>query len=321
MGPVPKCQGILHFAYPPTILGMGELVVTRPLPEEDRPGLVCVALPYGLMSLRDLMHNFYLPGLCSLCTQLMFMTLRREEIMNEGTQGPFVTDKDKADMRGWLKIAGQCADLLESKAIHDRIKAFGKKLERNIPHQTFHHEIVVLRETIDSAMEAQIIYRYPAEKNTMFIRWTEDWEPVLKAFPSIQKDIVVGVDLWALGHSTPSVFQFMRVLEHGLRALAKDVEIDFSVQNWQNVIDQIEAEIRRLGKTLPAGLKKSERLQFLSEAAKEFVYFKDGWRNYVSHNRAEYDDHQARSVMEHVRSFMTTLSKRLSEEPSAEQSS
>jgi hypothetical protein len=106
----------------------------------------------------------------------------------------------------------------------------------------------------------------------------------------------------------------MRVLGHGLRALAADVGKGFDVQNWQNVIDQIESEIRSLGKTLPAGLAKSERLQFLSEAAKELSYFKDGWRNHVSHNRAIYDEHQARNVLEHVRSFMTVLSSRLNEQ-------
>jgi hypothetical protein len=105
----------------------------------------------------------------------------------------------------------------------------------------------------------------------------------------------------------------MRVLEHGLRALANDVGLTFDVQNWQNIIDQIEAKIRELGKSLPRGVDKNERLQFLSEAAKEFVYFKDGWRNYVSHSRGTYDKHQARSVMEHVKSFMNTLSTKLTE--------
>jgi predicted outer membrane protein len=105
----------------------------------------------------------------------------------------------------------------------------------------------------------------------------------------------------------------MRVLEHGLRALAKDVGRNFDVQNWQNIIDEIESEIRHLSKSLPRGIQKNERIQFLSEAAKEFMYFKDGWRNHVSHGRGDYDEHQARSIMEHVRSFMTVLSAQLSE--------
>jgi hypothetical protein len=54
-------------------------------------------------------------------------------------------------------------------------------------------------------------------------------------------------------------------------------------------------------------------MQFLSEAAKEFFYFKDGWRNYVAHGRAAYDEHQALGVLEHTRSFMNHLATRLSE--------
>ena len=67
-------------------------------------------------------------------------------------------------------------------------------------------------------------------------------------------------------------------------------------------------------KTLPKGAQRNARLQFLSEAAKEFFYFKDGWRNYVSHNRAAYDEHQAHGVLEHVRAFMNHLATQLSEE-------
>jgi hypothetical protein len=56
---------------------------------------------------------------------------------------------------------------------------------------------------------------------------------------------------------------------------------------------------------LPKGPARNERLQFLSEAAIEMRYFKDGWRNYVSHGRGAYDEHNARGIIEHVRAFMT----------------
>lgn len=60
-------------------------------------------------------------------------------------------------------------------------------------------------------------------------------------------------------------------------------------------------------------MPKNERMQFLSEAAKEFFYFKDGWRNYVAHARGTYDEHQAASVLEHTRTFMNHLSTELSD--------
>jgi hypothetical protein len=182
-----------------------------------------------------------------------------------------------------------------------------------LSHRALATEMHVLRETMDNGLKWQLMYRYPNAKAAVLMNWMDDWTQVRARFPSAQTDIQAGVDLWALGHSTASVFHFMRVLEYGLRALAKDVGISFDVQNWQNVIDQIEAEIRKLGKTLPAGIEKSTRLQFLSEAAKEFSYFKDGWRNHVSHNRSSYDEHQSSSVLEHVKAFMTLLSSRLGE--------
>ena len=106
----------------------------------------------------------------------------------------------------------------------------------------------------------------------------------------------------------------MRALESGLNALASDVGVVAGVQNWQPIIDQIEAAIKAEAKQLPAGTAKTERLQFLAEAAKEFSHFKDGWRNHIAHNRSSYGEPQALTVMNHVRSFFEVLGRRLKEQ-------
>ena len=67
----------------------------------------------------------------------------------------------------------------------------------------------------------------------------------------------------------------MRVLEYGLAAMAKEVGRTFDRQQWQNIIEEIESAIRDLRKS-PQTPEKAARLQFLSEAAKEFFYFKTG---------------------------------------------
>lgn len=282
--------------------------VVEELPDSDRRS------SYGLMSLSE-MVNFHLASLCRLFAQLMLEVVTLGTAIERAPELGRVTidEVEKKRIGGWLKVAGHAADEGEWKAVHDRIEIFGRKLDRGITHQDLLSELRVLKETIDKGLNWQLIYRYPAAKSQILSNWQNDWAPVLKNFPSANQDIIAGVDLWALGYSTASIFHFMRVLEHGLRSLAADVGKTFDIQNWQNIIDQIESEIRSLGKTLPAGLAKSDRLRFLSEAAKEFAYFKDGWRNYVSHNRADYDEHQARSVLEHVKSFMTVLSSRLTE--------
>ena len=108
----------------------------------------------------------------------------------------------------------------------------------------------------------------------------------------------------------------MRVLEHGLKALAADVGETFDTQQWAVIITIIEGRIKAMRTNGALGMDKAQkdaRLQFLSEAAKDFAYFKDGWRNYVSHGRAAYDEHQAAGVLEHTKSFMNHSATRLSE--------
>lgn len=261
------------------------------------------------------MINSRVFGICSTCSQLMLYQLAiRYDIANDPAAGNrLLTESKKADLRGWLKVIRCLADDFSMKAVHIRVDGFEERMNKNITVRDLEAETRIMRETIDASLKSQLIYRYPDDKSALLQRWQEDWAAVLRAFPSSRSDVIAGVDCWALGHATASAYHFMRVLEYGLRALAADVGRSFDVQNWQNIIDQIESEIRDLGKTLPAGVGKTERLRFLSEAAKEFSYFKDGWRNHVAHSRVTYDEHQARRVMEHVRAFMTVLSSRLDE--------
>lgn len=265
-------------------------------------------IPYGLMSLYD-MINVSTSPLPSLFAQLKLyeIVFKKQEIIS-GSENDIVDDSMRTHILGWMKIALIVAQEFEISAAEDRIKRIIKATKkRDFKYIDAATEIRVLLETLDDGFNNHLLYRYTNEKARILSSWKNDWSAVVSFFPEAESDIRSAVDLWCLCHPTASVFQFMRVLEFGLRAMARDVGVSFDVQNWQNAINDIESKIREIGKTLPRGASKSERLRFLSEAAKEFAYFKDGWRNHVSHARAPFDDHQARSVMEHVRQFMTIL--------------
>lgn len=257
------------------------------------------------------MINGNLSGLAPLIYQLALYQLLDDR--GDGESNRPLPEKTKEQVAGWLKIASIVTSDFEIKAADDRISIIQKFLAKGMTWGQLSIESRVLQETITAGLKNQLIYRYPTEQASVLMRWQKDWKTVRAKFPSTEPDIRGAVDCWALGHGTAAVFHSMRILEYGIAALAKNVGRDPGMQNWQNLIDQIESEIRSLGKTLPAGIEKSERLRFLSEAAKEMVYFKDGWRNYVSHNRATYDQYQARSVIEHTRSFMMALSEKLGE--------
>jgi hypothetical protein len=108
----------------------------------------------------------------------------------------------------------------------------------------------------------------------------------------------------------------MRAAEIGVRALGTELGVTFSfgieLAEWHNIPDQVESKIRDL-KNLPRSPQKDADLEFYSQAAAQFRYFKDGWRVRVAHARATYDEEQAREVVDHVRSFFETIAKRLKE--------
>jgi hypothetical protein len=115
-----------------------------------------------------------------------------------------------------------------------------------------------------------------------------------------------------------AVFHSMRALEHGLRATATQLNVSFpfpiELAEWQNIIEKIESEVRAM-KALAKSPQKDADTQFYSEAATQFMYFKDAWRNHVSHVRTVYNQSQAVEVLEHVGKFIGRISERVAELP------
>ena len=62
----------------------------------------------------------------------------------------------------------------------------------------------------------------------------------------------------------------MRALEYAIKALADDVGLNWTKEQWHTIIEAIESAIEKERGTLSRGLAKDERLKFLSTAAKEF---------------------------------------------------
>jgi hypothetical protein len=104
----------------------------------------------------------------------------------------------------------------------------------------------------------------------------------------------------------------MRILEKGLQILAKTLGVRYDNTNWGSVILNIETEIKKIDKNT-AGDGWKEKEKFYSEAALQFRYFKNAWRNYVMHAIDIYDDQQAESIFQHVKEFMNHLATELQE--------
>jgi hypothetical protein len=227
--------------------------------------------------------------------------------------GLALLEPHKAIVRGNFEfIAKQCVKLSLDKA-DSRLARISRILERHCTYDEIANEFKVLLEAIEDDIQTERFYHYRKDKGLLVLTISGDRAQTIAAFRSAEKDIQDAVDCYATDHETACVFHLMRVLEHGMKALALALNLTFDIQQWNTIIAQIEAEIRDIGLSWPASPRKADWLQFYSEAARHFFFLKDAWRNHVSHNRATYDETSAKEAMEHVRGFMNHLSTRLSE--------
>lgn len=154
----------------------------------------------------------------------------------------------------------------------------------------------------------------PHDKEEFFDKPELFGEEVRQKFPKAAEDITAAGNCFATGNYTACVFHLMRVLEHGLRALARRLKVKFpsgiEFETWERIIKSIETEIHKIA-SQPKSKKRADALEFYNGAAAQFRFFKDAWRNHVMHTRAVYDEHQATSVMTHARDFMQHIATKL----------
>ena len=142
-------------------------------------------------------------------------------------------------------------------------------------------------------------------------------EQVSYAFPLAKNDISQAGNCLAVECCTACVFHLMRVVEHGIRALANDRDVNISkgpieLATWEQLIKELEkseAAIQQYPKTLA----REAQLNFYHGAMIEVRAFKNKFRNSVMHTRDEYDLHEAMSAFTHVRTFMQVLSEKISD--------
>ena len=157
---------------------------------------------------------------------------------------------------------------------------------------------------IQAELCEHLFFRVPKEERSFY----EDVHlttAAMNAFPSSVPEVRNAGMCFALDQPTACVLHLMRGLEVPLGALVVALNFTPSNPNWQTVINECEREIR--------ALKNKADQEFYGEAATNFLYFKNAWRNHAMHGRDTYDKRQAFEILQHVGGFMKHLSKRLCE--------
>ena len=98
-----------------------------------------------------------------------------------------------------------------------------------------------------------------------------------------------------------------------MKALSRNVRAPWNAKSstWHGALVEIEKRIKIIASG-PKTKGLASRIAFLSQAASEFRYFKDGWRNDTMHARLkDMDMVEAGRVLSHVKAFMTLIASRL----------
>lgn len=263
--------------------------------------------PYGLVSLWDMLR-FYAATFASAigAIQRAAVIIQAANFLN--VQNDAMADRELV-REALVEASGGLEGLPVSRVVSDQFQRLIARLDK-LSGEQLQLLLEEFNNNLLSDMCSSWFLMIPAHQREFY----EQREPpfgvaVANKFPEAANDIAAASRCVALDEWTACVFHLMRVLEHGLRAMANDVGLAADAvahENWKNIIDQIEKKIREL-EALPKTNDKVERIRSLSSSAAQFRYFKDAWRNHVSHSRVSYDKNSGEPVWLHVKTFMQQL--------------
>lgn len=232
-----------------------------------------------------------------------------------------IGDEDRTRILENLKFVAEQCRRLRLTGADNRLERITLAFRRGTNYAELAQELKVLKESMDDDIQYERFYHYPKEAGNLFLRYQADWEPTLRSFPSadVKFEIESGMQCYALGQPTAAIFHFMRVAEHGLRALARERRVQLGRKKpiewatWNELILKVEKAAKTIAQKRRAGPKKDAALNFYSGAIANFNGFKDQYRNSTMHVRKEYKSSEAEAAMRKVRDFMNELSAKIGE--------
>ncbi len=146
-------------------------------------------------------------------------------------------------------------------------------------------------------------------------------DKVYKHFKSARQDILEAGNCYATDSFTACVFHVMRVAEHGMRILARDLkiravgkkkQIPLDYAEWGEICGALKKKVEQLQQKT-RGPTKSAILKRYGDAASQVDFINEIWRKNVSHARQPYNAPEALSALTRVREFMQSLAEWLCE--------
>lgn len=155
----------------------------------------------------------------------------------------------------------------------------------------------------------------PKEKQQYYLDPLETFGVNVARFESAREDIEEAGKSYAISRNAACVFHLMRVLDVGLRVLAKHFHLSDEQADWETIMNHLQDkihEIDQLPKDSTPEIWKSDH-RFYSESAMHLGLLQDTYRNHAMHIHEQYDQTGALAIYNYASSFMKNLGTKLSE--------
>lgn len=176
--------------------------------------------------------------------------------------------------------------------------------------EDFVRHVSVLRERIDDELGGREFFALAAERTEYFETPNLFGTEVATAFPATTVDIEEAGKCFALGRYTACVFHLMRVVEHGLHALADYLSVPHDFKTWDPIIKKMRTEVDDYSASSFKG-----NLDFIRQTLERLTGVQLALRNEIMHAKSFYDEERADDIYRATRTFMQLLSTQLKATP------
>ncbi len=143
-------------------------------------------------------------------------------------------------------------------------------------------------------------------------------EEVHSQFPSAVYEIEEAAKCLAVGRSTAAVFHLMRVMEVGIRAVARCLSVPDPVKavgkNWGMILKNILAARTAKSSATPKTWACLDDEAYFDAVYATLDAVRNAWRNTTMHVENKYTAEEAEHILVAVRSFMMRLATRMDEQ-------
>lgn len=163
-----------------------------------------------------------------------------------------------------------------------------------------------LAQSIEDESKSRVFIVLDPSLQERYTRPRHEWEVVIDTYPRIIREVEEASKCLALERPTATVFHCMRIMEHGLKLIARELGVPYA-PSWESYIKQINERIS-------AGYKDKlpewrEREPFFRDLVGDMIAVKTAWRNPTMHIVRDYMPKEASNVYASVRTFMRRLAE------------